>query len=208
VTSNLARPSCVAVVLVVALAVSGAARANGDPASDVLYVNDVFLPLSARVRPQLARELLDVTRTARKAGKPMKVALIASVTDLGLEPSYFGKPTDYARFLGAELQFLYQGKLLIVMPQGAGLSKAGRLVAEAAVVNAVIGSGVDGLARTAIDLVRELALGKPAAQSNSSTRSASGLSVWVWVAIAVGAVCALLVVGVVVRRRLSGRSAN
>jgi hypothetical protein len=207
VTPPVARVSCAAVVLVLALALSGAARANGDPASDVLYVNDVFLPLSAKVTPQLARQLLDVTRTARKAGKPMKVALIASVTDLGLEPSYYGKPTDYARFLGAELQYLYKGKLLIVMPQGAGLSEAGRLIASAAVVHAVVGSGFDGLARTAIDLVRELALGEPAARSTAAG-SAEGLSVWTWVAIAAGAVCALLVVGLIVRRRLSGRSAN
>jgi MYXO-CTERM domain-containing protein len=132
----------------------------------------------------------------------MKVALIASVTDLGLEPSYYGKPTDYARFLGAELQYLYKGKLLIVMPQGAGLSEAGRLIASAAVVHAVVGSGVDGLARTAIDLVRELALGKPGAQSNA-TPSASGFPVWEWVVIAAGAAFGLLAVGLVVRRRRS-----
>jgi hypothetical protein len=199
-------------MLVLALALSGAARANGDPASDVLYVNDVFLPLSARVTPQLARELLDVTRTARKVGKPMKVALIASVTDLGLEPSYFGKPTNYARFLGAELQYLYKGKLLIVMPQGAGLSEAGRLVANAAVVHAVVGSGVDGLARTAIDLVRELALGEHAAQSNATAErgSGSGVPVWEWVAIPVGAALFAVVAAdlFVRRRRSSGRSAN
>jgi hypothetical protein len=199
-------------MLALALAFSGVARANGDPASDVLYVDDVFLPLSAQVTPELAQELLDVTRTAREAGKPMKVALIASVTDLGLEPSYFGKPTAYARFLGGELQFLYQGKLLIVMPQGAGLSRAGRLVAEAAVVNAAIGPGVDGLARTAMNLVRELALGEPAAQSDAAAGrgSGGGVPVWVWIAIPVGAaVLAVLAANVVVRRlRSSGRSAN
>jgi hypothetical protein len=201
-------------MLALGLALSGAARANGDPASDVLYVNDVFLPLSAQVTPQLARQLLDVTRAARQAGKPIKVALIASRTDLGAEPSYFGKPTDYARFLGAELQYLYKGKLLIVMPQGAGLSEAGRLVAEAAVVHAVVGSGVDGLARTAIRIVRELTGGKPAAGSSEVPttvirgRSGSGLPVWGWVAIATGALFALLVAGLVVRRRSTGRPAS
>src|SRR5207302_1264602 len=97
----------------------------------------------------------DVTRRARRAGKPIKVAVIASPRDLGGVPSVFGNPTYYARFLGAELQFLYKGKLLIVMPQGAGLSEDGRLVAESAVVHAVIGSGADGLTRTAIELVQE-----------------------------------------------------
>lgn len=193
--------------LAAALCLSGAAQADADPASDTLYVRDVFLPLSARVSPQLARRLLDVTRAARTAGKPIKVALIASARDLGGVPSIFGKPTYYARFLGAELQFLYKGKLLIVMPQGAGLSEGGRLVAESAVVHAVIGTGADGLARTAIKLVQELALGKsPGGQDAGSGHSRA---IWPWVAIAIGAACALLTLGiVVVRRRPRGERAD
>jgi hypothetical protein len=196
-----ARLGFVVVTLAVALCLTGAAQADADPASDTLYVRDVFLPLSARVSPQLAQKLLDVTRAARSAGKPIKVALIASARDLGGVPSIFGKPTYYARFLGAELQFLYKGKLLIVMPQGAGLSEGGRLVAESAVVHAVIGTGADGLARTAIELVQELALGKPPGGRDAGR--AHSTAIWPWIAIAIAAVSALLALGIViVRRRL------
>jgi hypothetical protein len=84
------------------LAVCSAARADADPASDVLYTGDVFLPLSTKVSPRLARQLADATRAASAAGKPVRVALIAAPADLGGIPSLFGKPTEYARFLGLD----------------------------------------------------------------------------------------------------------
>jgi hypothetical protein len=187
----------------VVLCLTGAAQADADPASDTLYERDVFLPLSARVSPELARRLFDLTRAARSAGKPIKVALIASPTDLGGVPSIFGRPTYYARFLGAELQFLYRGKLLIVMPQGAGLSEGGRLVAKSAVVNAVVGSGADGLARTAIELVQELALGKPATGQSATPTHKTAVWPWIVIVIAIAVVGGALMPTILfVRRRL------
>ncbi len=188
-------------VLALLLPVAGTARADADPASDVLYVRDVFLPLGATVTPELAQQLQDATRAARSAGKPVKVALIAQPTDLGGVPSLFGKPVYYARFLGAELQFLYRGKVLVVMPQGAGLSEGGRLVADAAVVDARIGPGADGLARTAIDLVGQIALGKHAAtRSGVGSASGGGLPAWGWIVIA-GAPAALIAAGLLLLLR-------
>jgi hypothetical protein len=43
------------VLLAIALLGPAAARADADPASDVLYTGRVFLPLSVRVSPELAR---------------------------------------------------------------------------------------------------------------------------------------------------------
>jgi hypothetical protein len=194
------RCSVVVAILAAVLCFAGAAQADADPASDTLYVGDVFLPLSARVSPKLARRLFAVTRGARRAGKPIKVAVIASPRDLGGVPSIFGKPTYYARFLGGELTFLYTGKVLIVMPQGAGLSEGGRLIANPAVVHAVIGSGADGLARTAIELVQELALGKHATAQATPTHKTV---VWPWVAVAIAVVVAAFTPAILfVRRRL------
>ncbi|HZR92634.1 MAG TPA: hypothetical protein VFA44_09570 [Gaiellaceae bacterium] len=188
-------------VLALLLPVAGTARADADPASDVLYLRDVFLPLGATVTPELAQQLQDATRAARSAGKPVKVALIAEPTDLGGVPSLFGKPVYYARFLGAELQFLYRGKVLVVMPQGAGLSEGGRLVADAAVVDARIGPGADGLARTAIDLVGQIALGKHAAtRSGVGSASGGGLPAWGWIVIA-GVPAALIAAGLLLLLR-------
>jgi hypothetical protein len=204
--------SVLAITLILAcLAVCGSARADADPASDVLYTDDVFLPFSTTVSPELARQLADATRAASAAGKPVRVALIAAPTDLGGIPSLFGKPTDYARFLGLELQFVYTGRVLIVMPQGAALSERGRLVANAAVVRAAVGSGGDGLARTAITLVRELT-GTAPTPLHTKTIVASaerGFPVWKSIVIAVAATFVLVLGGLVlVRRRARGRQSD
>jgi hypothetical protein len=94
------------------------ASANADPASDSLYTGTLFLPLSNPVSPHLAQRLAADLRVAGRAGKPVRVALIAAPTDLGGVPVLFGRPAQYARFLGAELQFVYAGRVLVVMPRG------------------------------------------------------------------------------------------
>jgi hypothetical protein len=201
----MARLGCViAATLVLGVALPGAARADADPASDYLYTTNVFLPLTTKVSPELARELRTVTAAAAKSGKPIRVALIATPTDLGGVPSLFGKPTDYARFLDAELQFVYSGRLLVVMPQGAALAAHGRLQADESVINATVEPGGDGLARTAIALVRELSGQAPRSGGDASPTSATSSSrvpPWIWAVIGVGAVCLLVLAGVVIVRR-------
>ena len=54
--------------------------------------------------------------------------MIASSYDLGSITSLWRKPRTYARFLGAELQFVYKDRLLIVMPNGFGISRQGQPV--------------------------------------------------------------------------------
>src|SRR5262249_50781056 len=71
---------------------------------------------------------------------------------LGAIPSLFGKPTEYARFLGTELSMTYVGPLLIVMPEGYGIYDGGRsTAAEQAVLSklAVDGSTKDALVASA-----------------------------------------------------------
>jgi hypothetical protein len=163
-------------IALVPLVLAGVARADADPASDTLYTGRVFLPLSAKVSPRLARELDAVTLEAERTGRPVRVALIASRTDLGGVPQLFGKPTTYARFLASELQFVYPNKVLIVMPQGAALGDHARLVANADVLHAKVEPGTDGLAVTAIALVRKIAgVGRPPDQGG-------GISPFVWIA--------------------------
>ena len=170
------------------------ARADADPASDTLYTGRVFLPLSGKVSSRLARELDAVTLEAERAGRPVRVALIAAPMDLGGVPQLFGKPTTYARFLAGELQFVYPDKVLIVMPQGAALGDHARLVANPDVLGAKVELGLDGLALTAIGLVRKVAgVGRPPDQS-------SGFSPLVWVA--AGLAAAILIgAGILLARR-------
>jgi hypothetical protein len=128
------------------------------------------------VSPAAAAKLRAAIARSYKAGRPIKVALIAGRTDLGGVPQLFGNPVYYARFLDAELQFLYSGRTLVVMPQGAGLAQHGRAIADKAVVAAKPGPGADGLAETAAQLVDEIASGKPVAPSGDTVTVAAGSS--------------------------------
>jgi hypothetical protein len=160
-----------AALVLVSLVIAGVAHADADQASDTLYVGRVFLP---------------------------ELALIAAPIDLGGVPTLFGKPATYARFLANELQFVYPGKVMIVLPQGAALGDHARLVANPAVLKAEVEPGPDGLAITAIALVRKLAgVGRP-------PDTGVGVSVWVWVAAGAAAI-ALVGAGVALARR--GRAA-
>ena len=109
-------------------------------------------------------------------------------------PQLFGRTSYYARFLSSELQYVYPDKVLVVMPQGAALGERSRDVADSDVMNAKVEPGPDGLALTAIALVRKVAgVGRPPDES-------SGISPFVWVAAGVAAVV-LLGAGILLARR-------
>jgi hypothetical protein len=113
-----------AVLLAAALAVllaPAAARADGDPASDVLLGENVFYPYTPATSPAIQRKLNALTAAARLAKFPIKVALIASPIDLGVIPDLFDKPQKYADFLDQEISFQGKQPLLVVMPAGYGL---------------------------------------------------------------------------------------
>jgi hypothetical protein len=154
--------ACLVVGGVLALVGAGVAWADADPASDMLYQGVLFLPYKAKVSPEVEKKLLEAIAGSKKAGKEVRVALIADKGDLGGVPQVFGNPTYYARFLDAELQFVYTGRVLVVMPQGAALADHGRLVANKDVLAAKPGSGGDGLAKTATELVLAVSGARPA----------------------------------------------
>jgi hypothetical protein len=107
--------------VVAALAIAPpAAEADGDPASDVLLLQDVYLPYSPGVPGPLARTITNLLKTTRKAGFPLKVAIVADAKDLGAVPQFFGKPQQYAPFLQSEIAFNSKRPLLVVMAAGYG----------------------------------------------------------------------------------------
>jgi hypothetical protein len=114
-----------ALVLAVCAGGAGTARADGDPASDVLVLYNVFVPYEAPSKTAAAA-LSKQVQAAYIAGYRVKVAVVATKFDLGAIPSLFGKPTEYAKFLGQELSSFYIGPLLIVMPAGYGIYDGGR----------------------------------------------------------------------------------
>jgi len=134
-------------------------RADGDPASDVLLEQSVFLPYEApSSSAQLA--LQQVVGGVYAHGNRLKVAVIYDETDLGSLPSLFGHPSDYAHFLGIELGLWYVGPLLVVMPDGFGVYDGGRsTAAEETALRPlhVDASSPDGLAQSATTAVQHLA---------------------------------------------------
>ena len=108
------------VVVTACLCAPAAARANGDPASDYLLAQNVFLPFTAKIDNNEVQRLDALLRESHKAGFRIRVAVILSPSDLGTAFSLFGKPQKYAAFLGLELSFVYRGRLLVVMPNGYG----------------------------------------------------------------------------------------
>ncbi len=129
----LARPTRRAAValalLVLAFACApGVARADGDPASDVLIDQDAFLPWDAGATAAQQGQLGAVLAAAARSGYPIRVAIIPSSSDLGSITQLWGRPQTYARFLDVELSDAYQGRVLVVMPNGFGLASTMRLL--------------------------------------------------------------------------------
>jgi len=125
---------CLLVVAVAAL--PSVALADGDPASDTLPSADAYLPVQPQPSPAGTARLAGLLKAARASGHPVKVAVIASPTDLGSVPVLFGKPDQYARFLAGEIRaFLPAGATLIVaMPSGLGAAGPGATAAVHAAV--------------------------------------------------------------------------
>ena len=106
------------VAAVLAALLPATAFADGDPASDVLPVQNVFTPYPP---PAGAQALAASVEKVFQSGHRVKVAVIVRRQDLGSIPSLFGKANAYARFLGTEIGAFYAGPLLIVMPSGFGI---------------------------------------------------------------------------------------
>jgi hypothetical protein len=134
-------------LLLAALMVAGTASADGDPASDVLIAGSAFTPYPPPPGDAL-RALGSALNAVELKGDRVKVAVIATPSDLGSVPSLFGHPQDYAKFLSLELSFIYKGPLLVVMPAGFGFVDRSLPVAKAAAAT----SGVSIQGADAADL--------------------------------------------------------
>jgi hypothetical protein len=172
-----------ALALLAMLALAGAwaptsAKADGDPASDVLATQSLFLPQDAAVPPAQQAQLAALLREAARSGYPIRVALIASATDLGSVTALWNQPQNYAQFLGQELGLVYHGPLLVVMPSGFGLYHV-HLISTAEHALASRPNPRSGIGAAAITGIRKLAaaaghpLAPPAVTSNPGATAGS-----------------------------------
>jgi len=142
-----------------AVAVAGVARADGDPASDVLIGSRVFYPYYSQTSKEGVKQLEATVDAAYAAGFPIRVAVITSPYDLGTVSALWHAPQAYCRFLSLEISFGYKGRLLVVTPNGYGY--VDRTKPDAAKLRLIrrvpIGKGPDGLLASADRAVRTLA---------------------------------------------------
>lgn len=150
--------SLLLVLAAVCGAAAGVARADGDPASDVLYSQSVFVPSDVQASASDRSRLDGLVAAAGSAGLPVKVAVVGSSYDLGSVTELWRKPRLYARFLGTELAFVYRGRLVVVMPDGVAVSRDGKLAPSDQVLLSRLSSG-PSLVATAADAVETLAKG-------------------------------------------------
>jgi hypothetical protein len=177
----------VALVLILALASFWAptlARADGDPASDVLVAESLFVAQDAALSQSQQAQLTGLIAEAARHGYPIRVALIASPADLGSITPLWRQPQAYASFLGEELSLIYHGPLLVVMPNGFGTYH----VSDSALAGVNPAVGLEAAADVAVRKLAAAAghpLSLPAATApRASSRTADTV---VWIAFALGA---------------------
>jgi hypothetical protein len=194
----------IALLLAGMLAAPAVAWSDGDPASDFLLAQNVFYPFQPPVAQSLQRTLNAETAATRRAGLPLKVAIIDSPADLGAIPTIFGKPQGYADFLDREISFNGPQPLLVVMPDGYGV--AGLPPAVAAAVRTLrlpAGRTSDDLARAVVPAITRIAAAAghpiPAADRTGGATSTRN-SPWL-IAVALAAAAVLAAAGLLALRR-------
>ncbi len=113
-------------LIALASAWPASAAADGDPASDVLVSQPVFLPQDSGATATQQAQLAAIESAAQKSGYRIRVALIATPADLGSVGALWRQPQSYAQFLGQELSLVYKGTLLVAMPDGFGVYDVGQ----------------------------------------------------------------------------------
>jgi hypothetical protein len=152
-------PAAALLIALLSFAGTHTARADGDPASDVLAAQPLFLPADADVPASEQARLRALLAAAIEDGMPTGVAIIASPSDLGAVTELWDKPRSYARFLGLELSLVDRARLLVVMPDGLGFywSRHSPASSYRAIARIEIARGGAGLARAASMAVASLA---------------------------------------------------
>ena len=116
----------VVTVAVAALLLAPLAHAHGNPAGEWLLDRTLFVPPDAGVSSVDERALAATLARAKAEGLPLRVAVIATRYDLGELSDLFAQPGRYAAHLSEDLQVVYRGRVLVVMPSGFAVARDGK----------------------------------------------------------------------------------
>src|SRR5207249_8008312 len=137
-------------------------------------------PFDAKIPKDRQNVFNGYVDAVNRSGYKIRVALIWSNYDLGSVTALWRKPRQYARFLDAELQFVYKHRLLVVMPNGFGFAWPKHpSTREYALLSTIpIGQGGAGMIDAAQAAVKKLAAASgvkiaatPAPKTSGHTRA-------------------------------------
>jgi len=187
------------VAMLAACALVPPAHADGDPASDYLLTQQVFFPFDAKFPAEKQQQLTAIVTAANRAGYTIRVAVIWSSYDLGAITGLWRKPQTYARFLSAELEYVYKERLLVVMPNGFGFNRPKHSAAAeyALLAKIPVRPGSVGLLEAAGTAVQRLAAASgvkvvPVAVTSPAHRNSHDRAIIILGAIAAIAIATLL----------------
>lgn len=179
------------------------ARADGDPASDVLADQRLFLPVDANIPIRQQLQLNGLLEQTAAKGYPLRVAIVATPNDLGSVTALWRRPRTYARFLGSELAFVFHGTVLVVMPNGYGVdvTSSGTRTASGEAELPLPGRHLGSAAITAVERFATSAGAPVAPASVTSPAIARPTSLLPWVVFILGLLTVGLAWGASLRRR-------
>jgi hypothetical protein len=183
--------AAISAAVALALCAPSPVLADGDPASDVLASQALFLSQDAGAPPARREQLAALLGGARRDGCPIRVALIASKADLGSVTGLWRQPDSYAKFLGQELSLVNRAPLLVVMPDGFGFYDPTEALstARSALRGIAISTSNGGIASAALTAVQRVcaAAGHPLQVPQAAAPPTSGSSsVLPWIVFAGG----------------------
>jgi hypothetical protein len=119
----------------------------------------LFLPQDAGIPVPQQGQLAELLQTSARNGYQIRVAVIASRSDLGSVIELWRQPQTYARFLDQELSLVHRGPLLVVMPNGFGYYEPGspHPAQPASLTRVRITAGGAGLAAATLSAIQSVA---------------------------------------------------
>ena len=164
-----------AAAAVLAATAAGTARADGDPASDVLLSDNVFLSYQSPYGSAEGRALEALAKEAKQQHFPLRVAVITQLADMGSVGGLYGKAQRYADFLASEITFVYRGTVVVAMngkPGGFGVHGPG---ATPAARRALARMKLPSSSVTAAELARLAAVAMQRVAAASKTKTSTRL---------------------------------
>jgi hypothetical protein len=125
VITSVKRSSVAVVAVALALAATPSARADGDPAGDVLAQQTVFYGSALDLKSKEAAQLPALVEQAKAKGYEVRVAAMSVQPDMGAIDYLWDDPLNYVDFLAQELAYRYTGRVLVIMPSGYAMYRLG-----------------------------------------------------------------------------------